>query len=402
MKAHHTKEELTTLDGTSKNTFSLIDWIGKIVEDNNTNAWDFFKRHGYSNKFIQDCPQEDRDVRVSAIRSAEEHFTRQSYKTRTLAEQLLQRAGVRQGLEDYAEEITEKAPNIVDLEGGYGSINIVDLRNGDIVKINIPRRHDREVLVYKLLQGTATSRNIPEFKDECHNDEVGLIRLGKYPKYPASLEKMLRNPSKKNREAYINESLRVMAQLHADLTGRAEEGDFDTDQERHNSKSNPNLRLIKNPRKNKGYRHFKRELSAYGNLADALEIAVECEAIIAEESDCIIQGDWKPDNGLIYDFAGARKGLELEDIMRLMTSYVVKGTRQEARDAVNTYIKYRSEVDSEFEGKTRLHKILRKYADLFYRFESSIYASSSSKRDLEVSKYRNQRLFHLANMAGEN
>jgi len=58
------------------------------------------------------------------------------------------------------------------------------------------------------------------------------------------------------------------------------------------------------------YKIFKQTLPSQKAIANAMAIAGEVRQIIAGESDCIIHGDWKPENttlGKIYDFSDVRK-----------------------------------------------------------------------------------------------
>ncbi|MBW2977524.1 hypothetical protein KY331_01645 [Candidatus Woesearchaeota archaeon] len=333
---------------------------------------------------------------------AEEYFKHADHQdNKTLAEELLQKAGVREGLEDYANQITEKAQKLLDLNGGYGSVGVVDIGDS-AVKILTKSQLETELDVYELLKWTKSEDNIPKYLDHKANEQIGLMRLGKYPKYPASLERMLRNPTSENRQAYIKETLKAQAQFHADLTRRAKEtGKYDkfTTGQGYNTNSNPNLELLTDPLENKRiFSYFKRTKPSKHAIAEAIKIAREVTRIIAEESDCLIHGDWKPENGLIYDFSDVRKGNELEDIMRFMTSYVVGATKQEARDAVNTYINFRSEVDNEFAENKAKHERMRKYADLFYTFKTSLYSLWANKRDLRIPEKKAEREFYVSRL----
>jgi hypothetical protein len=373
----------------------------KWITDDNREAWEQYQtqRHSFG------------DIRFyeNAYELASNFFGEgtESSGIRSLAEEILQRAGIREGLEEYVERIMECVSRIEDLKGGYGSMGVVDI-GGEVIKIGTKAQIEKERDVYELLKGTESAKKIPEYKDSKTNEEVGLMRLGRIVRASEadipSLDALLRNPEQ-YMDAYIGHNLKLMAQFHADLTRRAkEEGVYDefTTEQGYNTNSNPDLELLTDPLQNERiYRKFKKDLPSKQAIDRAKKNAEEVKAIIREESGCLIHGDWKPENTElenIYDFSDVRKGDELEDIMRFLTSSFVNCSKEEARYSVDKYIQYRSKVDVEFRENTAKQARMRRYADKFYEFEGSVYALRANKRDLRLQDKQHERIVYLGNL----
>lgn len=117
----------------------------------------------------------------------------------------------------------------------------------------------------------------------------------------------------------------------------------------------------------------------------------------------MIHGDWKPENtdfNRIYDFSDVRKGCELEDIMRYLTSSLISCSLRrliqvkEAEYFVDRYIEYRAQIDIGFALNLQKQNELKRRAGDFHLFETSLYYLRSPKRDLrDPEKMRERRIY---------
>lgn len=298
-------------------------------------------------------------------------------------------------LYDYIKPITEGLMSISELKEGYGSMKVV--RTSDkVIKITSERKARIESLLYELADSTPIKARIPSLLGSVARNGIGIILLGYIPELIDNkiYEDFLRYDYSSARNKIIVSNIKLMADFHSQITSKARINgyEFNTNDD-HNSNSSPDFSLCTEPMDN-SIELFREHYLSPDKIAGLMDWSDGIVSYIRQNANTVIHGDWKPENtefGRLYDFSDVRLGVELEDVMRYLTSSLIRCSPEEAMQHVRGYIKYRSSIDPEFRDSPDRKNEMIRMAPEFYKFEGALYFLRSAKRDLKDPQKMEER-----------